>query len=852
MNHKEKLSASNNSTYNLIFFLGISVIVIILFNLYLVSQINSFSSTLLKTSSEINSNLLNARNELLMNLGKPSDSNLKRALSYIDSSKFNTSLLLKENTDNNIFSSANNNSLKEEIQKLQDLILEFKYRFFTSKIISNTGSDKSIIEWNESYYRIETQSHLIESKVKSLFFAQLNVSRWAQFSLLGICILFSFITLVVLYKSEKQRGSHLKTIRDTSLDLEKGIRKATKVEEALEENKRRMNILIQNLPGMVYRYNANNIWHFTYVNDKCRQITGYTYEELINNTSVTYYDLINEEDRKNNLHQIQDAIEGKKPFQLIYRIKTAQGYEKWLWEQGVGIFSDKDDELVAIEGFIIDITEQKTIEDQLNLQSYALEAAANGIVITDKEGKLLWANSAFTELTGYSVKEVMGKKLSFLNSGMYDASYYAYMWNKINSGEIWKGEIINKRKDGILYTEEMTITPVNRSDNEIIYFVAIKQDITERKKAEIALSESERNFRGLFENATIGIYRSTPDGIFIMANPALLKIFGYDSFKEFAKLNAADGYIDPDKRLLFIKQLKEKGNLFGFEAEWKKKDGTIIFIRETARTVKDTDGNLMYYEGTVEDITEKKKIEEALIESKVHAEKSDQLKSEFLAQMSHEIRTPLNVILSFSSMMKEELQNQVDEEMYNAFEVIVTEGKRITRTVELILNMSELQTNSYNYHAKRINLLKDVIQKIYNTQKSVAEQKNIIYELTCNDSDTTILADEYSVNQIFSHIIENAIKYTQQGKVEINIKRDPRNNIYVDIIDTGIGISNDYLPMLFTPFSREEKGYTRNFEGNGLGLALVKKYCDLNNAEIKVTSVKGKGSIFRITFLPPK
>jgi PAS domain S-box-containing protein len=656
----------------------------------------------------------------------------------------------------------------------------------------------------------------------------------------------------VLYNSEKQRGSHLRTIRDTSLDLEKGIRKATKVEEALEENKRRMNILIQNLPGMVYRYNANNIWHFTYVNDKCRQITGYTYEELITNTSVTYYDLINEEDRKNNLLQIQDAIEGKKPFQLIYRIKTAQGYEKWLWEQGVGIFSDKDDELVAIEGFIIDITEQKTIEDQLNLQSYALEAAANGIVITDKEGKLLWANSAFTELTGYSVKDVMGEKLSFLKSGMYDASYYAYMWNKINSGEIWKGEIINKRKDGILYTEEMAITPVNSSENEIIYFVAIKQDITERKKAEIALSESERNFRGLFENASIGIYRSTPDGIFIMANPALLKIFGYDSFKEFVKLNAADGYIDPDKRLLFIKQLKETGNLFGFEAEWKKKDGTIIFIRETARTVKDTDGNLMYYEGTVEDITEKKKIEEALIDAKVHAEKSDQLKSEFLAQMSHEIRTPLNVILSFSSMMKEELQNQVDEEMYNAFEVIVTEGKRITRTVELILNMSELQTNSYNYHAKRINLLKDVIQKIYNTQKSVAEQKNIIYELTCNDSDTTILADEYSVNQIFSHIIENAIKYTLKGKVEINIKRDPRNNIYVDIIDTGIGISNDYLPMLFTPFSREEKGYTRNFEGNGLGLALVKKYCDLNNAEIKVTSVKGNGSIFRITFLPPK
>jgi signal transduction histidine kinase len=202
--------------------------------------------------------------------------------------------------------------------------------------------------------------------------------------------------------------------------------------------------------------------------------------------------------------------------------------------------------------------------------------------------------------------------------------------------------------------------------------------------------------------------------------------------------------------------------------------------------------------------------------------------------------------------MKEELEGVVDEELYNSFEVIVTEGKRIMRTVELILNMSELQTNSYSYQAKRIDLLKMVIRKAFDNQKPIAEQKNLLYELNCDLPDTTIFADEYSINQIFSHLIENAIKYTNQGKIEININRDPRNNIYVDIIDTGIGISNDYLPMLFTPFSREEHGYTRTFEGNGLGLALVKKYCELNGAEIKVNSIKNIGTTFRITFLPPK
>ena len=798
MNNKEKLSSYNISNYILIIILSLSVIGIILFNLFLVAQLNSFSTTLFNTSSNIESNILNSRNELLQNLDNPSDSNLRQALSYIDLSEFNTNELLKLNQNTFLFLFTNNNSLKQEIAKLQNQLVDFRY--LSARLLTRTSADINKKKWVESCDKIEFQIRIVEKLVKSFFFNQITIFRWAQFGLLGICVLFAFTTLVILYNNEKQRGFHLKTIQDTSLDLEKGKRTATKVEEALEENKRRLNILIQNLPGMVYRYSPNKIWQFNYINDKCRQITGYTVEELINNNSISYYDLVNTNDLGKNIQLIREAIEGKKPFQLVYRIKTAQGYEKWMWEQGVGIFSDKDDELLSIEGFIIDITEQKTIEDQLNLQSDALEAAANGIVITDREGKLLWANTAFSKLTGYPAKDVLGQKLNFLQSGIHDERYYEYMWNTINSGEIWKGELINKRKDGILYTEEMTITPVYGAENEILYFVAIKEDITERKKAESALSESERNFRGLFENATIGIYRSTPDGIFIMANPALLSIFGYNSFNEFSKLNAADGYFDPEKRLSFKKLLKNSGKIFGFEAEWKKKDGTIIFIRESARTVNDADGNLMFYEGTVEDITEKKKIEEDLFEAKVRAEKSDQLKSEFLAQMSHEIRTPLNVILSFSSMMKEELEDKVDEEMYNAFEVIVTEGKRIMRTVELILNMSELQTDSYNYIAKKFDLLKDVVLKIYETQEPVAKQKNISFELNCDLTDTTIIADEYSVVQIFSHLIENAIKYTQLGKVEINLKRDPRNNIYVDIIDTGIGISNDYLPSLFTPF----------------------------------------------------
>jgi signal transduction histidine kinase len=165
--------------------------------------------------------------------------------------------------------------------------------------------------------------------------------------------------------------------------------------------------------------------------------------------------------------------------------------------------------------------------------------------------------------------------------------------------------------------------------------------------------------------------------------------------------------------------------------------------------------------------------------------------------------------------------------------------------------MSELQTGSYSYRSKRFDLFKDVLRKAHKSFQVIADKKKLLLGLYNNCDNALIDADEYSVNQIFHHLIDNALKYTQHGKVDIIIGRDPGNNIYVDIVDTGIGIADEFLPNLYLPFTREEKGYTRNYEGNGLGLALVKKYCDMNGAEIKVTSVKEKGTTFRVSFPNP-
>ena len=162
--------------------------------------------------------------------------------------------------------------------------------------------------------------------------------------------------------------------------------------------------------------------------------------------------------------------------------------------------------------------------------------------------------------------------------------------------------------------------------------------------------------------------------------------------------------------------------------------------------------------------------------------------------------------------------------------------------------MSELHLGSYQTDIKSLDIYKDILLPLYREYNLSATQKKIGYSLRKETNKTVIYSDSYSITQVFSNLIDNAVKYTLNGLVEIKIARDENDKLIVEITDTGIGISEDFLNHMFEPFRQEEQGYSRSFEGNGLGLALVKKYCDLINAELFVESKKNLGSRFMVRF----
>ncbi len=299
----------------------------------------------------------------------------------------------------------------------------------------------------------------------------------------------------------------------------------------------------------------------------------------------------------------------KKPFDIIEVSQLAHALTaKWTAMHQARLRVDELDRLVAVR-----TAELTASNSRLELLAAALEAAANSITITDPKGTIVWTNPAFSAISGYSADEVRGTNRRALKSGMHDETFYKEMWQTISSGRVWRGEVINRRKDGSLSQEEMTITPVASESGEITHYIAINHDIAARKQAESALREAEEKYRVLFEDAVVGIFQATPDGRLLHINRAFATMHGYESPAELLA-ETSDGAHEPlvsaEKLKEWAQVLETHGTIRGSEIQVRCKDGTRKWFLASIRAARSADGKVVLHEGSVEDITERKLAQE--------------------------------------------------------------------------------------------------------------------------------------------------------------------------------------------------------------------------------------------------
>lgn len=379
------------------------------------------------------------------------------------------------------------------------------------------------------------------------------------------------------------------------------------------------------------------------------------------------------------------------------------------------------------------------------------------------------------------------------------------------------------------------------------------------------MNSTDDKYSKLLNYLSVGVFQSTPEGKFINANNALANMLGYESVEELFKLDIErELYADQQDRNRLFGILEKRGEVSNYRLPLKKKDGNVIIVSLDDKLVRDTDGEGEFYIGSMRDITkeiclenDRKEAVEALRVEKERSEilakeamQANEAKSRFLASMSHEIRTPMNGVLGFLELIEQEVYETKDE-LKGFVAKARSAAESLLDIINNILDISKIEAGRMELDEIDFSL-REVIDEAISIVTPLAAEKGLYIRSAITEKVPLLLiGDPVRVRQIFSNLIGNSIKFTASGGIDISIDlkefTDCKAVILASVKDSGIGIPQDKIDLLFKPFSQVSNSYTRNHSGTGLGLRICKEFISLMGGEIGVTSQEGKGSTFFFT-----
>lgn len=790
---------------------------------------------------------------------------------------------------------------------------------------------------------------------------------------------FDDITYIINYYSNERNffdSAEIELLDEVSKDISFALEsidneaKRQRAEANLRENLRFLQTLINNLPGFIYRCLNDRDWTMQYLTWQVEEITGYKAEDFIQNRKLAFNDIIHPDFQELLWEKWQKVLSEKSVFEHEYQIITKSGEVKWVWERGRGIYNEKD-EVVALEGFITDITEKVKSRQELIESNEKLKLLVEGtpyffFYTHDREGIIQYISPSVEVITGYKVEEWIGNKEWFLtdnpindkarfNTGkvlngeagefpvyieifhkngtkimleIFEVPHYKEekivglhgiardvtiekrfqeelikserrfrklfeehsavkllidpnmekIFDANKSAEIFYGYSIDELKSINMSSIQLSITKKfkqNDSDEKNFYeakhklkdgtikdvmvftskveidgkdyFHLIIHDITEAKKIERELLFEKNKFQQLFDNSPIAIAIIDKEEKIQIDNQRFREFFNLHNFEEIGKSIfdvCCPEEMETYHKNFFIKIFK--GEKLIQETYLKKKDGSLAYVQIMGVPIF-LEAEIVGIFVLIVDITKLKEAEESMKAAKEIAEMASKMKDTFIANISHEIRTPLNAILGYSELVREAAEQFLNEDERNYFNIIRSAGNRLMRTIEMIMNYSRIVIGDFPVKRQKINLTQ-IIQSLHDEFKYTASLKNIFFDFVNPLGEIFIYADNYCITQAIANLIDNALKYTKKGSVIMSLLRNKQNKLILEIADTGIGISKKYQERLFEPYSQQELGWNRPYEGVGLGLALVKRYLLLNGMDITFESEEGKGSTFYIHF----
>jgi PAS domain S-box-containing protein len=370
-----------------------------------------------------------------------------------------------------------------------------------------------------------------------------------------------------------------------------------------------------------------------------------------------------------------------------------------------------------------------------------------------------------------------------------------------------------------------------------------------RKRSEEALRASESRFRGLFENVMEGVYQTSQAGKILAANPALVRMLGYESEEELKSAGlASDIYAEPHKRLDFTSKLERDGVVRNEEITLRRKDGAPVTVLDSSRLVRDANGEVIYLEGTMADISDRKVFEQELAQARDSAIQASRLKSEFLANMSHEIRTPMNGVIGMTSML---LDTNLSAEQREYAVAVRRSAAFLLEIINDILDFSKIEAGKLdleNIDFSPRSCVEDVLEMLF----ELAEVRKI--ELICHFEENVpemVRGDPNRLRQVITNLVGNALKFTERGEVAVTVSAEDVEasevTLRFDVLDTGIGIRPDQMARIFEPFCQGDGSTTRKYGGTGLGLNISRRIVEMMHGSIEVNSEPGAGSTFRFT-----